>query len=74
MSHPTKLCICVCMHMCVCVCGDRVGDWTIQTECHFCYCMFERKTKFGERAKDAQILMQKKINLNLGKQLKMYRF
>jgi len=38
--------------------------------------MFERKTKFGERAKDEQTLMggQGSISLNLGKQLKRYRF
>jgi len=39
--------------------------------------MFERKTEFGERAKDAQIFMppqKKSISLNLGKQLKKYRF
>jgi len=69
---------CVCMCLCVCVCGNRLGDLTIWTECHFHYCVPERKTKFGEIAKDAQILMPKKkkkksISLNLGKQLKKYR-
>jgi hypothetical protein len=55
--------------MCVFVCGDRLGDWTILTECHFCYYMSERKTKLGEIAKEAQILMpppQKKVLAYLG--------
>jgi len=68
MSHPAK------SHVYVQK-GLEIGLYKLSVI--FFYCMFERKTEFGERAKDAQIFMppqKKSISLNLGKQLKKYRF